>query len=268
MAAFWLIVSRFLFIATNGLFLRAFAEKFSVRLSPKEWFGLAMVTTMGNYITPFAGGMVARAAYLKHRHTFPYAQFATLLASNYLVNFWVVGILGLVSLLILVDVTRFYWQLMLFFIAVVISISTLALLPTIRLPWKHRLAKRLNTSLEGWAMVKNDRRLLAKLIAYTLANILLNGFSFWVAYRALGFPIFFAEAVLIGLLTVFSILVNVTPGNFGIQEAIISLSSGVLGAGAGQGLLVALLIRGATLVWAFTLGPIFAFLLTREPTTQ
>lgn len=266
--AFWLIVFRILFIATNGLFLQAFANKFGIQLNLMEWFGLAIVTTMGNYITPFSGGMVARATYLKYRYAFPYAQFATLLASNYLVTFWVIGVVGLVSLLIFVDTAQFYWQVILFFLTITITISILALLPTIKLPWNHRMARVLNTSLEGWALVKNDSLLLARLVAYTLANISLNGFSFWVAYRALGFPVSFAPALLIGLLAVFSILINVTPGNLGIQESVISLSSGLLGAGVGQGLLVGLLIRAATLVSAFTLGPIFSFLLSRELTAH
>lgn len=92
--ACWLMALRVMFLTMNGLFLRTFAGKFRVRLKPVEWFGLAFVTTMGNYITPFSGGLVARAAYLKGRHRFPYAQFATLLTSNYLVAFWVIGAVG------------------------------------------------------------------------------------------------------------------------------------------------------------------------------
>ena len=263
----YLIALRLLFLAINGVFLRDFASKFGVRLSLKEWFGLSVVTTMGNYITPFSGGLIARATYLKYRHAFPYAQFATLLASNYLVTFWVVGVVGVLTLTF-VGAVQFSWQVALFFAAVVMVISTLVMLPSARLPWNNRLAKVINTSLEGWALVKNDKSLLVRLVVYTLVNILLNAFSFWVAYSALGSPVSFAAALLIGLLTVFSLLINVTPGNLGIQEAVVSLSSGLLGAGEGQGLLAALLIRAATLVLAFILGPTFSFLLTRELTVH
>lgn len=260
----YLVGLRFLFLGTNGLFLREFATKFEVRLRWKEWFGLSVVTTMGNYLTPFSGGMIARAAYLKQRHAFPYTQFATLLASNYLVNFWVIGVVGALILLTLGREMQHYWQVLVFFVAVVASISALMLFPTVRLHWKNRVARTVNTSLEGWRLVRNDRLLLARLVVFALINAFLNGLSFWVAYDAIGSRIPFNSALLIGLLTSFSLLVRITPGNLGIQEAVVSLSSGLLGTGVGQGLLVALLMRSATVILAFTLGPIFSFLLTRE----
>lgn len=262
-AVVYLVVSRLLFLGTNGLVLRESASRFGVQLRPREWFGLSVVTTMGNYIAPFSGGMVVRAAYLKRRHAFPYTQFATLLASNYLVNFWVIGVAGILALSTLGAALRSYWQVMAFFAAVVVSISVLVIVPSVTLPWENRLVRYVNTSLEGWALVKRDRPLLARLVVFTLVNVALNGLSFWVAYGALGSPVSFRVALLVSLLAAFSILLNVTPGNLGVQEAVISLSSGLLGTGAGQGLLVALLIRGATLVSAFTLGPACSFLLAR-----
>lgn len=264
----WLIAIRILFMATNGLFLHAFAAKFGVHLSPKEWFGLAVVTTMGNYITPFSGGLIARAAYLKRRHAFPYAQFAASLAANYLVTFWIIGVIGLLAMITLVPAGLFSWAVTLWFSGVTIALSILTMLPAVRLPGSNRLVRTINTVMEGWTLVRKDSLLLMRLALYTLINVLLNGLSFWLAYHALKIPISFAAALLISLLAVFSILVNVTPGNLGLQEAVISLSSGLLGAGVGQGLLVALLIRATTLAPAFSLGPIFSFWLAQEATTN
>jgi uncharacterized membrane protein YbhN (UPF0104 family) len=262
--ACWLTALRVLLLAVNGLFLRAFASKFNVDLMFKEWFGLSVITSLGNYITPFSGGMVARAVYLKHRHAFPYAQFATLLASNYLVVFWVVSVVGLVVTLLLSGSLQGAWVAASFFGAVAIAVSILVALPTTRLPWENPVANIINTSLEGWTMVKQDKGLVAKLMVYSLVNLLLNGLSIWVAYWAIGHAISFGAALLTSLLMAFSILVNITPGNLGVQEAVISLSSELLGSGAGLGLVVALLIRAATLVVVFTLGPLFSLLLTRE----
>ncbi|MFC1975645.1 lysylphosphatidylglycerol synthase domain-containing protein [Chloroflexota bacterium] len=267
-SAFWLIVFRILFLATNGLFLRAFAAKFDIQLTIKEWVGIPIVTAMGNYVTPFSGGMIARAAYLKYRHAFPYARFATLLASNYLVNFWVVGVIGFLASLTFISTSRFFWQIPLFFIVVVGGISMLVILPSVKLSWNNRLSEVINTSLEGWTLVKNDKLLLVKLVIYSLANILLNGLSFWIAYAALGVYVSFIEALLIGLLAVFSILLNITPGNLGVQEAVVGLSSALLGTGAGHGLLAALLIRSSTMIIVFTLGPVFSYILTRDLTTE
>ena len=258
-----IIVFRLLFLITSGLYLRAFAEKFNINLIFTEWFGLSIVTTMGNFITPFAGGMVARAAYLKHQHNFAYASFATLLASNYLVVFWVIGAVGFATLLIFFPFQDIYIILALMFLAMTIAISMLTMLPNVSLPDSHRLLRILNTSLEGWNLVKNDRKLLGKLGLYTTANIALNGLSFWVAYNALGFNISFSAALLISLIAIFALLLNITPGNLGIQEIVVSVSSNLLGPGGGEGLIVALVIRAATLFLVFTLGPLYTWLLSR-----
>lgn len=266
--ALWLIALTVMFIGMNGLFLKAFAAKFGIGLYFLEWFGLAAITTMGNYLTPFSGGLIARATYLKQRHAFPYAKFITLITANYLVVFWVVGMTGVLTMLAFWNSSRFFWQLTLLFASVVIAISGFVMIRSGKMPGSNRLVEIINTALDGWELIKNDKSLLVKLIIYSLINILLNGFLFLVAYKATGCAVHFTVPLLVSLLSVFSLLVRITPGNFGIQEAIISLSSEMAGAGAGIGLLVSLLIRAATLIPAFTLGPIFSFLLTRELTAH
>lgn len=260
----WLIIAAILFTATNGLFLQAFAAKFGVYLKPKEWFGLAVVARLVNYLTPFSGGLIVRATYLKQRHDFPYAQFATLLASNYLISFWVIGVVGLLACTGLVGTTHFSWMVALLYVGVVAFISFLILLPAFRLPEYNRLTKLINTALTGWSLIKNDKFLLTRLVLYTLINILLNAFSFWLSYLALEANVPFLSILLVSLLTSFSVLINITPGNLGVREAIVTFSSGLLGIGAAEGLLAALLIRAATILVAFTLGPIFSYLLAQE----
>ena len=264
----WLIALTMMLIGMNGLFLKAFAIKFGVDLYFLEWFGLAMITTMGNYLTPFSGGLVARATYLKHRHAFSYTKFLTLITANYLVVFWVIGMAGVPTMIIFYNSSRFFWQLTLLFASLIAAISGLVMGRMVKMPGNNRLTKLINTMLDGWDLIKNDKSLLIKLITFSFINITLNGFLFLVAYNATGYTVHFTTALLISLLSAFSLLVKITPGNFGIQEAIISLSSEMVGAGAGIGLLVSLLIRAASLIPAFTLGPIFSFLLTRKLTAH
>ncbi len=259
-----LVILRFLFLVTNGLFLKTYSERFGIRLSVKEWLGLSIVTTMGNFVTPFSGGLVARAAYLKHRHGFSYADFTTSLAANYLVNFWVIGLTGIVVMLLLGTSVPGLWPLLLFFAAVTAATSFLAVVPVGELRGASPLIKNLNRVLQGWRMIRKDRPFLEKLVFYVLVNIALNGLSFHLAYVALGGDATFTASLAVSLLTSFSILINLTPGNLGIQEAVTSLSSALLGLGAGLGLLVALVIRAASLLPVLGLGPLFSYHLTRE----
>lgn len=259
-----LILLRLIFLAINGLFLKLYAAKLGVILSFREWIGLPYMTTMGNYLTPLSGGMLARAAYLKSRHSLPFTHFATLLAANYLLTFWVAALFGLIISLSYINRVNTVWLLVAFFVIVWVGLTILLLFPIPQIPGNHRLMGILNQGIEGWLTIKRDRRLMWSLIGLTVASVLLNGFAFWFAYQALNIPATVQAAMLVSLSSVFSVIITITPGNFGIREAFVSFTSELIGMGVGEGLLVALLIRASTLVSAFTLGPLFAFLLARN----
>lgn len=259
-----LIFTRLGLFTVNGLYLREFSRKFDVDLVFQEWFGLATVTTMGNYVFPFSGGLIARAAYLKKQHKLSYAHFTTLLISNYLVMFWLVGAAGLISLALLKQNWQQYWPIALLFGSVMLGISLVFVFPKTQLPWNNRFTQFFNTLFESWFALKQDYNLLFRLILLTICIILINGISFWLAYKALDLTIPFLTAILLGLVASFSIFINLTPGNLGVQEALVSLSAELLGSSAGEGLLAVLVIRAVTMICAFTLGPFFSYLLTQR----
>jgi uncharacterized membrane protein YbhN (UPF0104 family) len=259
-----LVILRFLFVALNGLFLKLFAAKLNVHLNWREWIGLPFITTMGNYLTPLSGGMLARAAYLKNRHALSYTHFATLLAANYLITFWVSVLAGLVTMPFLWRQANAPWLLLLFLGICWAGLSVILLAPVPRFLSIKRPFRLLNQALVGWRIVKSDRSLMWRLVSLAIASLLLNAAAFWLSYRTLQIPVSWGTAVMVSLATVFSTLTTITPGNFGIREAFVSFISEIVGAGIGGGLLVALFIRGTTLISAFTLGPLFSVVLAQE----
>lgn len=261
-----LVLLRFLFLALNGWMLKLFVRRFNVLLRWQEWLGLALVTTLGNYLTPFSGGMVARASYLKLKHRLAFAHFASLLAASYLLTFAGAATVGLVCLIWLGLWQRSTLFLSLFFLIVLLGVGVAMVLPIAWLPQGDRRPLRLlRTMLEGWHQLRQDRQLVGQLVGVTAVSMLLNGVAFWVAYHALGFDdVTFPAAVLVSLSAVFSVILTITPGNVGIREAFVSLTSELIEVGVGEGLLVALLIRLGTLATVFTLGPLFSVWLTRQ----
>jgi uncharacterized membrane protein YbhN (UPF0104 family) len=259
-----LIILRLLFVGLNGLFLKLFAAKLDVHLNWYEWVGLPFVTTMGNYLTPLSGGMLARAAYLKNRHALSYTHFTTLLAANYLITFWVSTLTGLCLMPLLWQQTHTPWLVLLFFVLSWGTLSVVLLIPMPHFLPTNRLTTMLQQAATGWQAVRNDRHLMWQLVLLTIVSLLLNAAAFWLGYQALQVTVSAPAALMISLSTVFSALTTITPGNFGIREAFISFMSEIVGVGVGTGLLVALLIRGSTLVSAFTLGPLFSVILARE----
>lgn len=258
-----LLVIQVLLLMMNGLFLNAFTLKFNIYLKATEWFGLAVVTTMVNYITPFSGGSLFRATYLKHQHSFSFTKFAALLSANYLINFWSIGAVGAFSILFM-EPTGTNQMVLVFFLLVVLVISIIVLLPVTKIPGNSKLNKIVNSSLEGWLLIKRDKGLLTRLISYTIVNIILNALAFWVASRALGFTISLFASVIISLVAAFSIVIKITPANLGIHEAIIGFSAPLVGMGVGEGLMAALVIRGTGIIVIFLLGTLFSYLLTKQ----
>jgi len=252
-------------LVVNGIFLKIFAAKFGLVLGFREWFGLSVVTTMGNYLTPFSGGLFARAAYLKRKYAFSYASFVSVMAANYLIVFFNCGLLGVwISALLARRIHSFRLEIPLFFGSVSCTAILLALMPNVKLKTSNRWSRALSKVWEGWNIVRTDFLLLLKLSVLTLVNLVLAAASLFVAYRALELPIDFLSALLIGLFASLSILLRVTPGNLGIQEAVISLTSALLGAGLEEGFLGAMLVRAASLVVVFILGPVFSYLLAQD----
>jgi uncharacterized membrane protein YbhN (UPF0104 family) len=253
-----------LLLAANGLYLRFFAKKFSLDLHVKEWFGLAAVTAMGNYLTPLSGGLFARAAYLKHRYDFPYAHFLAMLAANYMIAFAVIGVTGVVTLLTFCGTESFLWPLLLFFL---VSLSTnllVLLVPSTFIGSRHRWLLFVNHAMEGLHAIRRDGALLGKLIVVTFFGISVGALLLFVAFRSTGFAIPFSAALLIYLLTSYTVLINITPGNLGVQEVVTSLAAAILGAGVDAGLLASLVVRAVAILAALTLGPIFGYLLSKE----
>ncbi|MGB4190713.1 MAG: hypothetical protein BWZ01_02270 [Deltaproteobacteria bacterium ADurb.BinA179] len=264
----WSVILLFLMsvatLAANGLYLRIFANKFSVHLKWKEWFGLASVTAMGNYLTPFSGGLLARGAYLKNRHDFSYAHFLAMLAANYVIAFTVISVTGIVIMLTLSGMESFSWPMVLFFLATLSAIVLAWFLPSPPIQGRTRLLRLVQQTMEGKGFIQRDRGLLWKLVSLTVFNVVVGAFLFFTAFHSIGADIPFRIALLIYLLTACSVLINITPGNLGVQEAVASLAAVMLGAGADMGLLAALIVRAVSIISAFALGPIFSYLLSKE----
>ena len=262
---FILLLLRGMFLLVNGLLLKDFSSRFSVVLKPIEWIGLSFVTALGNYIAPFSGGLIARAGYLKSRHSLSITNFAVLLSSNYLVNFFGVAIAGLAGCFsVMGSSTKLPWQLPVLFFSVAGGVLALVVLPLPVISSNNLGLRKINEALEGWKLIRNDWSLILRLLGYTFCNILLNSLSFYVAFRSIGVDIPYFRALLISLIAVFSLLINITPANLGVQEAVVGLASVVLSQSTSEGLIVALIIRASTMLLVFSLGPIFAYTLSRD----
>jgi uncharacterized membrane protein YbhN (UPF0104 family) len=248
-----------------GLFNRVILKGFDLVLSFKEWFGLSIITTLGNYLLPPRGGAGLRAAYLKKRRGFPLTHFMSTFVAFYVLHLAAAGLFGLLALAALPDLGREVTAPLLIFLGAVTLFSAIVVLFPVRAAWFDRPGLRLAARLiEGWQTIKGRRSMVGLLLILVLANYLVQGAMILAAYRSLGLDLGAAGAVLVTSLLSLTSLIALTPGGLGIQEAVLVFSTGALGILPAQSLAAALTIRAVVLFWTFLLGPIFSLWLLKK----
>ncbi|MBN2016436.1 flippase-like domain-containing protein [Candidatus Dojkabacteria bacterium] len=254
-----------LFLAINGLVNYYLLKIFNVKLAFKEWFGLSVINTMGNYLFPFRGGTISNAVYLKGKHQFPYSSFISILSATYILVFWVISIVGTISLLII----KFMYNVFSIPLTVVFIFSfifltvIIAFSPTI----KETPYKTLNTFIKiinDWKGISSHKRTLLIVASITFVNILLTTFNTYLEFQILGKEVSFIKLVLLSVFSSFSLFISITPGNIGIREAFSAYSGNVVGLLPAEVITVSIIDRAVTFALSFILGLYFSYILTKR----
>jgi len=125
--------------------------------------------------------------------------------------------------------------------------------------WLNRFIKVIN----GWHFIKNNTRVIVVTSVVTLIQILISSLMLWLQFRVFGVEVSFVSAVFLSAIGSLSLVIGLTPGNLGVQEAIIVFSAATIGITPAESLSAALLGRAVSLVVLFVLGPIFSYVLMR-----
>ncbi len=247
----------------NGYISKEFVLYFDVELDFTEWFGLSIVGAMGNYLTPFRGGAAGRAVYLKKKHELPYTQFMTLFIANYLVVFFLAGVLGAQTLMGIDG----YSKLFIFFIALSGSVVLFILIfSRIKLP-QGRYWTKTSEAITGWKIISANKRILWRICGAVVVSYILVAVQMYYAFVALGFPINPSSAWLMGLFSSLGLIISITPGSLGIQETLVGILAAMFGIGFNQGVMAQGLIRVVNIIIIFSLGPLYSYFLSRKLTS-
>ena len=254
-----------LVICVNGYITKIFLALFDIEIKPKEWFGLAVLTAMGNYVTPFRGGMALKGIYLKRRLEFPYSTFASTMAASYILSFLCAGILGTATLILILKLYgTIQWTLLVFFCAASATMMGIIMLsPTIENS-QNRFTLILKNTFDGWNRIKGNTALVIKVSSLIVLNYVIISARLYYGYRMLQVDLGILPVFLVSFIMGFSILIAVTPGSLGIQEAAIGFTSKLVGAEFSSGIMVSGILRAVDIVVVLALGPIFMHLLIKK----
>ncbi len=248
-----------------GIVTDSLLRPFGVKLKQSEAFALAIVTGFYNLITPFRGGMGVRAVYLKKKHDFAYVNFLATLSAVYVLIFFVGSALGLLSTYILYKQTQVFSPILaLVFAAIFLGMAGIMIFsPQFKEPenkWIRRFIKVIN----GWNLIKKNKRVIAVTVIITLIQLILGAFMLWLQFRVFGVEVGIWSCLFLSAVGNISLLIAVTPGNLGVQEAITVFSAATIGITPAESLSAALLGRAVSLVVLFILGPIFSYILLKR----
>jgi uncharacterized protein (TIRG00374 family) len=256
-------------------------KEFGIKLKPLEWIGLSFVNTLSNFIFPFKTGTMVKASYLKKTYGFTYSHSASILAFSTFISFEILFLLSgcIFSAFALsgtwtgnsgldnngVNSTSPYTLLLISFILFLGGLILAYIVRRIRIkpnynhPLTNRIANILRLFLEGMKLIGGKTHLLLILTAGTLINFILHVLSLIFAYRSIdAFP----ELLKTSVVTLFQSLAfffSLLPGNLGIQEVVISLSTSFIGYTKETGFAAAAVIRLSTLIITILLGLFFYF---------
>lgn len=260
---FWMISSfTFLFFIANGARTKVLTELFLKRkLVFYEWFGIAMLNTLGNY-SPFQGGLVARGYYLKNYYKIPYTYFVSSMVASTIISFVVFSFISLVMLLINAIIIGESSAIIILFYSTVFlgGISLLFLMPRgKKIRGDSRLIKYFNYFLSGWDILIKNKDSIAKLIFIDVAFAIIIATRFYLISGMISAQISFYKSTVISLGAMFSLLLNITPGAIGIREAISGLFSNLLGGAVTDAVLVAGIESAVLLLWVIIIGIPFSY---------
>ncbi len=248
-------------LGVNGAIGRILAAEFGVRLGIIECFALATVNAFGNYLPVPQAGAMARGVYLKNARQLPWASYAASVVVTYVSSLAISGILGLGGLGVMALADRpAPWQLWLVFSA--LALSVLMFTPLVK--WVP-LPRPLRAFGQGLNLLRG-KRLLIGIILLQVALVGLTATGLYLACQALpdGRGVTWAVAWMMGLMLMASGIINLTPGNIGVEQGAAELTARLLNVPPGIGFAASALFRAMAVIVVFLITPLLSGYLARR----
>jgi len=255
-----LIFLTFIGLFLNGYILDILLTPFKIKLKTKEKLLLPVLTNFYNYITPFRGGMAARAIYLKKKYKFTYTDFLGATLAVYLLAFFIASLAAIISLLL----TKFNLLIFIFLLIIFVTLTLIILIsPTFKLT-KYNIINKFIRVINDWNLIKKNKPVIYKTFIISLIQLILSTTSVLLCYKVLGIDIEFTKALFIASISSLSIVIAITPGNLGIGDAISVFSANLVGIELTQAVAATIIGRAVGLLLIFIIGPIATYYLLKK----
>lgn len=253
--------------AAQGEVYRTALRVLGLAVSRSEGFTLAMLVNLGNLVLPRAGPGAA-AVYLKRRHAFAYAGFASLFLTVLVLQFVCGSILGLLAMAWLwaLSARPWSWPLAGILLGVAVLSPMVLVVPArFRPSWKGRAASFVRRALLALSILRRHRPMIARILALRTAALLLMSVQLWLCLAAIGSSTPFPAALILCFLGLLGMRLGPTPGGLGFREGAITLAGQFLRIDPSLALAAAVLDRAVATAAALLLGQFALWAFLRLP---
>ncbi len=228
------------------------------KLGVRERFGDGFLLTGAGFLLnhlPFNAGFIMRAVVLRRDHHLPYSSYVSLTMVNAVVNVGVGALLGLVGVSLGASENPASPLVGAGLAAVVVG-SVLALyLPALRVPRGNTFVLRqLRKLAEGVAMIRGNGAAVGVMALIATSKVLALSLRFAICFDLLGRAMPMLGVVLVAVVQNLMAIVNLTPGNLGLREIVVSVMAAQLGTSQTIGLAAASIDRVFSLSYAVLVG--------------
>jgi uncharacterized membrane protein YbhN (UPF0104 family) len=242
-----------------GVKIKILTAIFGLSLKPREWFGLAQVNSLLNYL-PIKGGALAKAFYLKGFFAFPYSTFLAVTGASFVLTVIVFSAVGMGAVAV-VFLSGGPFSLPIFLIY-----GVLMLLPLFLFIGLDRLAGRVTNRhlvrfFEGWRMIKMGGGRLVSLIVIDILMVFIDAARLMLSYAAEGIAIDYRMGFVLSPLSNLAAVASQVPAGLGVRECVVGFLSEGMGIGFAVGIGASTLDRILLLFWIVLLGSVSMALL-------
>ena len=256
----------------NCLYHLVILQTYGIPMSLTDWMGVVCVSNAIAYVLPMRADLVFSAAYYKRVKNLSYTKSVSMAAGN-IVFGTAFSLLQIFIALCCIGFLDKEWPALLWAVwafaaialAVFIVLSLLVQNKSPKLLQKHKLLREV---MDGFAALLRNRTLLGRLLACMVGNNVFQILLYTLCFRAIGLPVTLYKALFYNSVSWLASIVAIVPGNVGIKESVMGISTLLMGMSFQDGVAVSLLHRMAIMVVYLLTGLAFAIPVYRKFTRE
>lgn len=248
----------------RGQKLKLIMEIYNIKLKFKEWWGLEIMTDVGNSVLPFKGGLPAKAVYFKKKYGLSYVSFVSGTGISYLIDFLGFGLIGILAGFFLQVQNEVKYSVLIFFGLIFLCSSFVLFFLPVPIKLNIKMLEHVVKSVNDLQVARKNYWPIFKMFwnflvrhAFTIARL-------YFGFLAFGFSIPIYTCIIMGILVGVSKLISITPMQLGFRESIIILSAKMFEVNDILGVLVATLDRALSVIISLLVAPLISYVLVKD----